>query len=178
MSKDILEKANIIFKESKARLLSSQRSCEQLEKKISHFSILCIASIGWLATAISFLNGKLIYQIFLCVLLIGFALFLRGLLKLKKINKFASDGIDATDVIDHDDYNSKDIYSLLRSLAKTYESKANYNYKLFDEIAKGFDKTLVDAERYVVAFALFALSLSFILLFASGLLALLFTYIP
>jgi hypothetical protein len=161
-NKDSLEKANITFKESKARLLSSQRSSEQLENKISHFSNLCIASIGGLATAISFLHGKLIYQVFLCVLLIGFVHSLRNLLKLKKTNKFASDGIEATAVIDHDDYDSKDSSSLLRSLAKTYENKANYNYTLSDEIAKDFDKTLNNTERYVVSSGL-ALLLGFIL---------------
>lgn len=56
-SKQELEKAQIILQESKARLISSKNSSEQLESKISHFSNLCIASIGGLITAISFVEG-------------------------------------------------------------------------------------------------------------------------
>jgi len=158
-SKQELEKAQIILQESKARLTSSKNSSEQLENKISHFSNLCIASIGGLITAISFVKGLVFFKISLFILTIGFIHSLINLLKLKKTNKFASDGLEASTIIDS---NSNDNASLLRRLALTYEDKASHNYKLTEKIANNFDKVLLNIEKYVV-FSALVLLLGFIL---------------
>ena len=159
MSKENLEKAKIVFQESKARLQSSKVSSEQLENKISHFSTLCIASIGGLTTALSFLGDMPFFKISLFILIVGFIHSLINLFKLKKTNKFASNGLGAKAIIEDEPNNST---SLLRRLALTYEDKANLNYKLSDKIAENFDKTLLNIEKYIVVSAL-VLLLGFIL---------------
>ncbi len=146
-----LEKAKIIFQESKAKLLSSKANSEQLESKTSRFTTVCITSIVGLTAVLSFLKNVLFFKIGILILILGFFYSLFKILQSSKTNNFASDGIEASIVTNDKDCIEKDTTYLLRSLALTYEEKANHNNQTSKQIGRQFDKILKNLEKYLFA---------------------------
>ena len=143
MSNHHLEKAKIIFNESKAMLQSSRSNAEQLDLKISRFSNVCFSSIGGITAVLSFLkDGNLFFKISLLILIFGFIYSFFQMMQSSKSDKFASDGMEASTIINDKQCNEEDDIYLMKCLALTYEEKAKHNNKISGDKAELFDKVL------------------------------------
>jgi hypothetical protein len=152
MEKQDLEKAKIIFNEAKAMLQSSRTNSEQLEQKVSRFVTVCVTSIGCLTAVLSFLKeGNFFFKIGLLILISGFIHSLFKILQSSKTNKFASDGLEASTIIDDEECKKEDASYLMTKLALTYEEKANHNNQVSGKIGELFDKVLKNLEKYLLA---------------------------
>ena len=137
------EKAKIIFIEAKERLQFSNLSSEQLDQKISRFSSICLVSINSLIAALSFLkNGNIFFSLGLFVLIVGFIYSLFKAFEAQKAKKYASNGIEASVMINDEIITRNNEIYLMECLALTYEEKANFNNKLFENNAILFNKVL------------------------------------
>ena len=137
------EKAKIIFIEAKERLQFSNLSSEQLDQKISRFSSICLVSINSLIAALSFLkNGNIFFSLGLFVLIIGFIYSLFKAFEAQKAKKYASNGIEASVMINDEIITRNNEIYLMECLALTFEEKANFNNKLIDSSAVLFNKAL------------------------------------
>lgn len=147
-----LEKAKIIFSESKAMLQSSKTNPEQLELKISRFVTVCVTSIGGLTAVLSLIKDEnFFFKMGLLILIFGFIHSFFKTLQLSKSNKFASDGLEASTIIDNEECKKEDLAYLMTKLALTYEAKANHNNGVSDRICELFDKVLKNLEKYLLA---------------------------
>lgn len=151
MTKKNLEKAKIIFSEAKEMLKSSKLNSEQLEQKISRFITICVASIGGLTAVLSFLkDGNFFFKAGLFILIAGFIHSLFKAIQAQKTNKFASDGIEASTLIENEVIDRNDEIYLMESLALTYEEKAKHNNQVADKIGGLFNGVLRNLEKYLV----------------------------
>ncbi len=150
-----LEKTKIIFNEAKEMLKSSKLNSEQLEQKISRFVTICVASISGLTGVLSFLkDGNFFFKMGLLILIAGFIHSLFKVLQAQKTKAFASDGIEASAVIENEDIEKNDEIYLMKSLALTYEEKAKHNNTESAKIGDLFNKVLGNLEKYVLASSL------------------------
>ena len=137
------EKAKLIFIEAKERLQFSNLDSERLDQKISRFSSICVASIGSLTAVLSFLkDGNIFFKLGLFVLIVGFIYSLFKAFKAQQAKKYASNGIEASVLINDEIIGRNDEIYLMECLALTYEEKANFNNKLIDDNAILFNKAL------------------------------------
>ena len=136
-------KAKIIFIEAKESLQFSNLNLEQLDQKISRFSSICGVSISSLTAVLSFLkDGNIFFTLGLFVLIIGFIKALFEALKAQKARKTAPNGFEASIIINHEIITRNNEIYLMECLALTYEEKANFNNKLFENNAILFNKVL------------------------------------
>lgn len=149
MTKVNFNRNEIVFNEAKAKLVSSKTNSEQLENKLSRFITICISFVGGLTAILSFLKSVLFFKIAILILILGFIHALFKIIQCSKTKEYASDGMEASTILNDDECSKKDEGYLLSSLALTYEEKANHNNKISKEIAEQFDNSLKTLEKYL-----------------------------
>lgn len=147
-NKDDLEKAHIIFQESKAKLLSAKTNCEQLANTVFRLTSICIGSIVGLTAILSFVKNIIYLKAAILILIVGFVHSLFKVIQSLKTNLFASDGLKASTIFKDEECMRDNASVLFNRLSLTYEEKADHNNKISAQIAGRFDNTLKILKRY------------------------------
>ncbi|MBN9542730.1 MAG: hypothetical protein J0G32_02900 [Alphaproteobacteria bacterium] len=138
-------KAEIIFNEAKAKLLSSRKSLDDQDKKYESAKKFYVTIIAILFASLNYLRDEA-FQIPIFLLICCFYHAIYKMLRIEKSIGVASDGIEASAIVYNEECLENDVQYLYNSLALTFDEKSKYNNDQAVKRALHFD-TITDNIR-------------------------------